>query len=197
MAIVLGESGNTIRCDGNMTLQVSTSTNVETFFNNVAGGNANQPAFQACGTGGAWRYFAANTWNEVGVTIPFGWTWFQRGNSGGGMNSNGRYFAPKSGYYYFHCDFYQYQDTNNTANYTHLVFGINSNVSWNNGRVPYTIYGHGNSQGVGAAHCHGPNISAIMYLSEGQYCSPYFYKGNSGSTRIYTEHSFFCGHLIG
>ena len=197
MPITIGESGNRISSNTDMSLSVNTSTVVENFYNGFAGGNANQPAFQAAGTGGAWRYFVANTWNEVGVTIPFGWTWFQRGNSGGGMSSNGRYFAPKSGYYYFHCDFYQYQDTNNTANYTHLVFGINSNVSWNNGRVPYTIYGHGNSQGVGAAHCHGPNISAIMFLSEGQYCTPYFYKGNSGNTRIYTEHSFFCGHLIG
>lgn len=196
MAIILGESGNTIRCDGNMDLRVSTSNTVETFLNGFASGNPNQPAFQAAGTGGAWRYLVANTWNEIGVTIPFGWTWFQRGQGGAGMNSNGRYVAPRTGYYYFHCDFYQYQDTNNTANYTHLVFGINSNVTWNNGRVPYTMFGHGNSQGVGAAHCHGPNISAIMFLSEGQYCSPYMYKGNSTSTRIYTDHSFFCGHLI-
>jgi hypothetical protein len=198
MAITLGEgtSQNRIRSDGNMTMNVSTNTTVETFFSGFAGGNTNQPAFQAAGTGGAWRYFVANTWNEVGVTIAFDWTWYQRGNAGGGMNSNGRYYAPKSGYYYFHSDFYTLCDTNNTANYVHLLFGINGNVSWNNGRTPYTIYGHGNSQGVGSAYPHGPNISAIMFLSEGQYCSPYFYKGNSGNTRVYTDHSFFCGHLI-
>lgn len=198
MAITIGGNGDRITCDTNMDLRVNTSTVVENFYNGFAGGNPNQPAFNAHGTAGAWRYLSANTWNELGVTgnMIFNWTWYQKGQGSYGMNSNGRYFAPRSGYYYFHCDFYQLQDTNNTANYTHLVFGINSNVSWNNGRVPYTIYGHGNSQGVGSAYAHGPNISAIMYLSEGQYCSPYMYKGNSGNTRIYTDHSFFCGHLI-
>ena len=92
MPITIGESGNRISSNTDMSLSVNTSTVVENFYNGFAGGNANQPAFQAAGTGGAWRYFVANTWNEVGVTIPFGWTWFQRGNSGGGMSSNGRYF---------------------------------------------------------------------------------------------------------
>lgn len=196
MPITLGGQGRNVSCDTNMDLRVNTSTTVETFLNGFASGNPNQPAFQSCGTGGAWRYLVANTWNEIGVTVAFNWTWYQRGNSGGGMNTNGRYFAPKTGYYYFHCDIYTLCDTNNTANYTHLVFGINGNISWNNGRVPYTMFGHGNQQGVGAAYPHGPNISAIMFLSEGQYCSPYMYKGNSTNTRIYTDHSFFCGHLI-
>jgi hypothetical protein len=196
MAITIGTSGDRINCDGDMTLRVSTNTTVETFFNGFAGGNPNQPAFQAAGTGAAWRYFVANTWNEIGVTVAWNPTWFQRGQGSFGMTSNGRYFAPVSGYYYFHADIYTLCDTNNTANYVHLVFGRNSNVSWNNSRIPYTMYGHGNARAIASNYPNGPNISAIMYLDQGQYCSVYMFKGNSTSTRFYTDHSFFCGHLI-
>lgn len=188
-------TGNQVNSTGDMDLRVSTSNIVERFGNGIAGGNDYQPAFNAHGTTG-WTYLVANTWNEIGVTVTFNWTWFQKGAGGGGMNSNGRYYAPRSGWYYFHTDMYTLCDTNNTANYVHLLFGINSNVSWNNGRVPYTIYGHGNAQAVGSAYPAGPNISAIMFLTEGQYCSPYMYKGNSGNTRVFGNHSFFCGHLI-
>lgn len=193
MAITI--TGNQVNSTGDMYLRVASSSLVERFGNNLAYGNDYQPAFQAAGTTG-WTYMVANTWNELGVTVTFNWTWFQKGSGGYGMNGNGRYYAPRSGYYYFHADMYQYQDTNNTNNYTHFLFGINSNVTWNNGRTPYTIYGHGNQRGIGSAYASGPNISAIMFLNEGQYCSPYMYKGNSGSTRIYGAHSFFCGHLI-
>jgi hypothetical protein len=189
-------NGSQIISSGNMDMRVSTSNVVERFFSNgVVAGNDFQPAFNYHGTNG-WVYYSANTWNEMRDNYWGGLAGYQKGAGSYGMNANWRYYAPRSGYYYFHTDLYTLCDTNNTANYTHLVFGLNGNLGWNNGRVPYTIYGHGNNRAVGASYPAGPNISAIMYLDEGQYCSVYNYKGNSTNTRVYMAHSFFCGHLI-
>lgn len=192
MAITIGS--NSVACDGNFDLRVNTSTVVENFYNGFAGGNANQPAFIYHGTS-TWTYLSANTWNEFTNGIWGGPAGQQKGAGSYGMQSNFRYYAPRSGYYYFHTDIYTLCDTNNTANYVHLLFGRNGSVSWNNSRTPYTIYGHGNNRGAGSSYPSGPNISAVMFLSEGQYCSVYMYKGNSTSTRFYGAHSFFCGHL--
>ena len=192
MAITIGS--NYIQSSGNMDMRVSTSNVVERFYNGFAGGNDYQPAFVTTGTVG-WTYYPGG-WNEIGTSVGYSPTWYQKGAGSYGMNSNGRYYAPRSGYYYFHGDLYTLNDDNTTSNYGHYQFGINGNVSWNNGRTPYTIYGHGNSQGVGSAYAHGPNISAIMFLSEGQYCSQYWYSPGRGRTRFYGAHSFFYGHLI-
>jgi hypothetical protein len=188
-------NGSQIIANGNMDMRVSTSTVVERFYNGFMGGNDQQPAFNYHGTSG-WQYYSANSWNEMLNNFWGGLAGYQKGAGSYGMNANWRYYAPRSGYYYFHVDLYTLCDTNNTANYTHLTFARNNNLSWNNGRLPYTIYGHGNNRGAGSSYPAGPNISAVMYLDEGQYCSVYNYKGNSGNTRYYASHSFFCGHLI-
>lgn len=192
MPITIGS--NYIQSTGNMDMRVSTSNIVERFYNGFAGGNDYQPAFVATGTVG-WTYYGGG-WNELGVNVGYSPTWYQKGAGSYGFNSNGRYYAPRSGYYYFHSDLYTLNDDNSTSNYGHHQFAINGSLGWNNGRVPYTIYGHGNSQGVGSAYPHGPNISAIMFLSEGQYCSQYWYSPGRGRTRYYGAHSFFYGHLI-
>lgn len=193
MAITI--TGSQIIGSGNMDMRVSTSNIVERFYNGFMGGNDYQPAFNYHGTNG-WVYYSANTWNEMRDNYWGGLAGYQKGAGSYGMNSNWRYYAPRSGYYYFHTDLYTLCDTNNTANYTHLTFARNGDLNWNNGRLPYTIYGHGNNRGAGSSYPAGPNISAVMYLDEGQYCSVYNYKGNSGNTRVYMAHSFFCGHLI-
>ncbi len=196
MAITIGS--NTIVSNTNMDWRVSTSNVVERFYTNgVSGGNDYQPAFSYHGTNG-WVYYSANTWNEMRDNYWGGLAGYQRGAGSYGMNSNWRYYAPRSGYYYFHVDLYTLCDTNDTNNYTHLLLARNNNMSWMpSGRTPYTIYGHGNKRGAGGGqYPSGPNVSGIMYLSEGQFCSVYNYKGNSGNTRVYMAHSYFCGHLI-
>lgn len=188
-------TGNQFIASGNMDMRVSTSNIVERFYNGFVGGNDYQPAFNYHGTTG-WTYFTANTWNELTSSRWGQLAGYQKGAGSYGMNGEHRYYAPRSGYYYLHTDLYVLCDTNNTANYTHLLFGRNGSVSWNNGRTPYTIYGHGNNRGAGSSYPSGPNISAVMYMSEGQYASVYMYKGNSTNTRFYGAHSFFAGHLI-
>lgn len=189
-------NGSQIISSGNMYTRVSTNTVVESFFTNgVAGGNGNQPSFNFHGSS-AWTYWSANTWNEMTNSLWGSKQGYEKGRGSYGMNDNFRYYAPRSGYYYFHADLYTLNNTNSTANYIHLLFGRNGSVGWNNGRVPYTIYGHGNNRGAGSSYPAGPNISSVMYLSEGQYCSVYVYKGNATNTRFYGNHSFFCGHLI-
>jgi hypothetical protein len=193
MAISINDSQ--IIASGNMDMRVSTSNIVERFSNGFMGGNDYQPAFIYHGTNG-WVYYSANTWNEMLSNYWGGLAGDEKGRGSYGMNANWRYYAPRSGYYYFHTDLYTLCDTNDTNNYTHLCFAKNGTLAWNNGRHPHTIFGHGNNRGAGSSYPAGPNISAIMYLDEGQYCSVYNYKGNSGNTRVYMAHSFFCGHLI-
>lgn len=197
MAIVIGGNGNRITGDSDYGIQVNTSTEVERVYSTNLRGNPNNPAFIYHGNGG-WRYFTANTWNEMNGSRMGTWVGTQRGPGSYGFNtSQGRYYAPLTGYYYFHCDFYVLADTNNTQNYIHLLFGRNGGVGWNvGGRVPYIIHAHGNDRAVGSAYPDGPNISAVMFLSEGQYCSVNIYKANSSNVRYHGNHSFFGGHFI-
>lgn len=197
MAITVGTSGNRITGDSDFGIQVNTSTEVERIYSNTLSGNQNNPAFMYHGNGG-WRYFTANTWNEMDGGRMGTWQGSQRAANGYGFNtSQGRYYAPITGYYYFHCDIYILCDTNNTNNYFHLLFARNNNQGWTvGGRTPYIIHGHGNFRGVGSTYPHGPNISAVMYLTQGQYCNIRIYKGNSGNTRYHGNHSFFGGHFI-
>lgn len=197
MAITVGGSGNRITGDSDYGIQVNNSTEVERLYTNYLKGNSNNPAFIYHGNGG-WRYFTANTWNEMNGTRMGTWQGSQRGAGGYGFNtSEGRYYAPVSGYYYFHCDFYVLCDNNTTNNYIHLLFGRNNNSGWAvGGRTPYIIHGHGNRRGVGSDYPHGPNISAVMYLSQGQYCNIRIYKANSSTVRYHGNHSFWTGHLI-
>ena len=65
-------------------------------------------------------------------------------------------------------------------------------LSFNNGRSPYSIYGHGTPYN----HIDGINHSTNMDLTQGQYAtiqSPW----NTGATRVYASHTLFCGVLVG
>lgn len=192
MAITV--SGSTINSNSDWTLRSNTSTTVETIRNNYAQGNQNTPAFCYHGNGG-WRYFSRSTWNVMDNGRMGTWNGFQRASGGYGF-TNGRYYAPVTGYYYFHCDFYQYNNDGGTNNYTHMLFGRNNGNGWAvGGRTPYIIHGHGGPRG-GAQYPHGPNISAVMRLTQGQYCNIRIYHNTSGQARYHGNHSFFCGHLL-
>jgi len=152
------------------------------------------PAFNAAGTTG-WLYG-----NQVGggngnyeMGSAFGWTWEQRGQGSYGFDSNGRYYAPISGYYYFYFSTYFHND-NNSYNYIHLNFVKNDGYGWNNGRTPHNIYGHGTPY----TYEDGIVVSCNMYLNQGETCAirPPYWNSNNAS-RIYASHSTFSGCLIG
>jgi hypothetical protein len=152
-----------------------------------------QPAFHANGSG-AWLYPASfgggGAWRELGS--PMGWGVTQQGaGSYGFSTSTGRYTAPVAGNYYFHTSTYYNIDSNSTSGYIHYQLARNGNVTWNNGRTPYNIYGHGEL----ANHSDGINMSAIFNLGVGDYASiiPYW-GGNIG--RLYGSYTLFCGYLI-
>ena len=193
MAITIGS--NSITSSGSMDMRVSTSNIVERLNGSYLGGNDYQPAFSYHGSNG-WVYFTASTNQEMTNSRWGSPQGYQKGAGSYGMNANFRYYAPRSGYYYFHADFYVLNDTNDTANYIHIWFAKNGSTSWNNGQTPHNIYGHGNNRGAGASYPAGPNLSAVIYLDEGQYCSTFIYKGNSSNCRFYAAHSAFYGHLI-
>jgi hypothetical protein len=173
-------SGGSLTISGNLTV----SGNVK---------STAQPAFNATGTAGGWIYspsFGGPGWCEIGS--PMGWASNQQGaGSYGFSNSTGRYTAPVAGRYFFHASTYYYNHTNSTANYIHLLFGVNGGPSWNVGGTPYNIYGHGEVAG----YSDGIVVSAVISLGVGDYVSlrPYW-AGTSGS--MYSNYSLFCGHLI-
>jgi hypothetical protein len=197
MAITLGTSGTRIDGNSDWEIRVNNSQVVEKLFNGYAQGNTRNPAFVYHGNGG-WHYLTANTWNYIeGSRWGTGGAGRERGAGSYGFDlANKRYYAPVSGYYYIHCDFYTRCETNSTNNYIHLGINRNTARNWNNSRQPHMIHMHGNKRGAGAAYPSGPTCSAVMYMTQGQYAGCHMYKGNSTVSRFYGDHSFMCGHLL-
>jgi len=147
------------------------------------------PAFYASPTVG-WIY-GGQIGNGAEWGSVMGWTWTQQGAGSYGFNSQGRFYAPVTGRYYFYASTYLYND-NNSYNYIHFMFGKNGSISFNNGRSPYSMFAHGNSYNHGDGVVHSTNVD----LSQGQYMTiqtPW----NVGATRVYGAHTIFCGALIG
>jgi hypothetical protein len=150
-----------------------------------------QPAFNANGSG-SWLYASSfggpNAFRELGSAM--GWGVTQQGS--GFSTSTGRYTASVAGNYYFHSSTYYAIDSNSSSGYIHYQLAKNGNVSWNNGRTPYTIYGHGEI----ATYADGINVSAIINLNVGDYVSVIPYWGGSIG-RLFGGYTLFCGYLIG
>ena len=192
MAITI--TGDSINSNTDLNIQPGNSGNPLYYYTNGIRYSDRTPAFNAAGTTG-WLYG-----NNVGggngnyeMASAFAWTWNQRGQGSYGMNSNGRYYAPVSGRYYFYCSTYAYND-NNSTNYVHFNFGKNNGFGWNNGRTPHTIYMHATPYN----HNDGIVCHSTMYLSQGEFCSiknPYWNSNNS--SRMYSSYTLFCGALIG
>jgi len=150
-----------------------------------------KPAFTAMGTVG-WLYG-----NQIGNGAQwgsvFGWTSSQTGaGSYGYNNSQGRYYAPVSGRYYFYTSTYHYNN-NNSYEYIHYMFGKNGTTAFNNGRNPYSIYGHGTSYNRADGMVHSTNV----YLAQGQYMSIQSPWNVGGNQRVYAAHTVFSGCLVG
>lgn len=151
-----------------------------------------QPAFYASGTAG--DIYASTLggtgWREL--QSQMGWTVTQQGAGSYGFNtSTGRYTAPVAGNYYFHSSTYYRISSNSTSGYIHYQLARNGNVTWNNSRTPYNIYGHGEL----ANHSDGINVSAILNLGVGDYCSIIPYWGGTIGY-LHSSYTLFCGYLI-
>jgi hypothetical protein len=150
-----------------------------------------RPAFWAMGTVG-WLYG-----NQVGNNAQwgsvFGWT---SGGTGWGSygfnNSQGRFYAPLTGRYYFYASTYHYND-NNSYEYMHFMFGKNGGIGFNNGRSPYSIYGHGSNYNHIDGDVHATNVQ----LNQGEYMTIQSPWNIGGNQRVYASHTLFCGCLVG
>jgi len=169
------------------------------------GGNSgitmpNKPAFGVSATRG-WLYsnsFGGNGTYECGNIMSWNNASYQTG--GTGWNTNGRYTAPVTGYYYFQTTWYFLNDNNQTQNYIHAWIARSGTVAWSPGsRIPYTINMHGNRN----QYDDGSNYSAVMQLTTSDYASCWIRWHNSSNTpgstpgRLHAGHQIFSGHLIG
>jgi hypothetical protein len=147
---------------------------------------------------GGWYYAnsfgGVNRWTELNNLQPGGgWTWQVTQKGGSNMSSNGRFTAPVAGWYSFYCQTYAYNDTNNSAGYTHWNIGYNGSIATDRvtGRVPHTLYGHQ----VSANHVPGIMTTLEIYLNASDYAIPQPYMASS--IRFHGDHSLWCGYLIG
>jgi len=192
MAITIGS--NYIAASSDLNMQPGGTTTAYYNTQAIRSGNSRTPAFNAAGTNG-WRYrdqMGGNGAEWTGGRIG-GWAVQQQGAGSYGFNaSQGRYYAPITGRYYFYAQTYMRCDNNATNCYIHFMFGVNGNRAYNNGRNPYNIYSHGTQNN----YPDGINTSVSINLSAGQYISliPPWASNNS---RIYGAHTIFCGGLIG
>jgi hypothetical protein len=156
------------------------------------------PIFRANGSLNAWRYPNDSGWNGAGNwnILDSRIAWVTTDRTGSFSTSTGRFTAPSAGYYHFMMNLYMLNDIsapyNTGAGYIHPQFAKNGGLSWNNGTLPYTIYTHG----AAANYPDGINISAVMFLSTGDFVDIRVYI-HANSTRLYGAHTGFWGWKIG
>ena len=189
MTIIIGS--NFIRSNTELRIQPAGTESARYLTNGIRFSNNRVPAFTASGNGG-WRYRdqmggSNSQWSNIQ------WQVSQQGAGSFGFNAGqGRYYAPVSGRYYFYASSYMYCDNNSTGCYMHFMFGVNGNRNFNNGREPYSIYGHGTPNNYVDGIVHSTNVS----LTQGQYVSlqtPWA----SNSSRVHGNHTLFCGCFMG
>lgn len=163
--------------------------------NQTYGRRTEYPSFHAACTFDAWRYSGqiggCGSWREIADWgVNNNWSVNQRGAGSFGFNTTtGRYFAPVSGYYQFGMTMY-YLDDGNTYHYTHVNFGKNGGLNYNNGRHGHSIFNHPSH----GSYAHGINMENVIYCDQGQFVSPQPYH-NCGNQRWYMGHFHFYGHL--
>lgn len=191
MAITI--SGNTISSNEGSTTFNTYNTSFVQEVSSTFGRRTQYPSFNAANAYDAWMYsgqMSGAGWRQTTEwNTGNSWIWTQTAPGGFGMNANGRYYAPVSGYYQFGMVIY-YLDDANSYSYTHMNFGKNGGLNYNNGRHGHSIFNHPSH----GSYAKGINCENIMYLDQGQYASPQPYM-NGASQRIYQGHFGFFGHL--
>lgn len=193
MAITIGSNNLT---SNTTSIQFRSNNNYVQEVDQTVGRRTEYPSFHASCNLDEWRYagqIGCNQWREMGnwgFSTANRWTASQRGSGSFGFDTtNGRYFAPVTGYYQFGMTVY-YLDDGNTYHYTHMNFGVNGGLNYNNGRHGHSIFNHPSH----GSYAKGINMENMMSLTQGQYVSPQPYL-NCGNQRIYMGHFHFYGHL--
>lgn len=190
MSITIGSdyiSGST-----NLEFQPNGGGTVMNYLTNGIRQSTSVPAFTAAGTV-AWTYRDQVGGSDVEWGSTLGWTSSQQGAGSYGFdNTNGRYYAPVTGRYYFTASTYAHCDTNTSNCYFHFMFALNGARNYNSGKNPYNIYMHGTNNN----YPDGCMTTVSMQLSAGQYmCLKVPWASNN--SRIYGNHTMFGGCLIG
>lgn len=188
MAITIGS--NYVRSNTTLGIRPN-NTEVASYLTNGMRSGSKMPAFVATGNGG-WYYRdqlgGSNTnWTQIGWQVDQ-----QNAGSYGFNTSQGRYYAPVTGRYFIYGSSYMYCNTNSTSCYMHFMFGVNGSRNFNNGREPYSIYGHGTPNNYVDGIVHSTNIQ----LSQGQYIS-FLTPWASSQSRVHGNHTLFCGCFLG
>lgn len=191
MSITIGS--NYISGSGNIDCRRSGN---QTVVYTTYGKTGDYPSFTAACTDSNWRYGGqlggSGGWRQTSTWPYATWAVNQRGAGSYGFNtSNGRYYAPVTGYYMFGMNMYMGNTTNNSQGYTHVNFLKNGGTGFNSSRHGHSIFGYKTQN----FYMNGITMENVISLTEGQYVSPGPYWGG-GNNRLYCGHFQFFGHLI-
>lgn len=193
MAITIG-SNNISTNSGNIDLRRSGS-NVLAY--SAQGKIGQYPSFTAACTDSAWRYGGQlggdGNWRATSTWPYATWAVDQRGAGSYGFDTtNGRYYAPVTGYYMFGMNMYFGTETQNSQGYTHVNFRRNGQTNFNASRHGHSIFAHD----AYSFYADGITMENVIYCTEGQYVEPSPYWAGGGYCRLYCGHFQWFGHLI-
>lgn len=148
-----------------------------------------QPYVQARGNGGVW----VNPWG-ANATIRnnfngTAFTWSMAKNVGSHFSPSSGYFtAPVDGVYL--CIFKTYQQNYGSNGYIHWMFNVGGTAAWNNGSLPYNIYGYDRT-----TYAEGVDVAAMIHIGAGNGVGIEGHYG--GDERFYSDYTYFAVYLLG
>lgn len=191
MSITIGS--NNISGSGDIGIKRSGSTPLS--YGNF-GKLGEYPSFSAGCTDANWRYGAqmggAANWRAASTWPNATWAVDQRGAGSYGFDTtNGRYYAPVTGYYMFGMVMYYGNETNDSQGYTHVNFRKNGQLNFNSSRHGHSIFCYVSE----SFYANGIQMENVVPMNQGDYIEPSPYWAASYS-RLYCGYFRFFGHLI-
>lgn len=120
---------------------------------------------------------------------PGGFTWAPQYNIGNHFSTaTGLLTAPRTGVYL--CMFQTYQQNYGGQGYIHWLYQVGGSFAWNNGDVPYNIFGYDRG-----TYADGVSVNMLIYVTAGNGIGISAHMG--GDERFYSNYTYFAIRYLG